>query len=101
MKSITLNITRKQAKAFLNFLANEGYWGQTFCSWDLEHLSYHGKKAEETIFDINGHKLSNVSDYHHSLVIDGGYVSVSESSCYIVDGKKLSSMDYALMKLGF
>ena len=96
MKQVILNIARDQAKSFLNFLANEGYWGQTFCSWDLEH-----GKAEETEFLINGHRLSNVSNYHHQVVIDDGYVSVGENGCYIVGDKEYSNIDYALMRLGF
>ena len=95
MKQIGLNISREQAESFLDFLANETYWGMTFTSWDLEH------GEEETEFIINDHRLSNVSNYHHQLVIDDGYVSVGKNGCYIVNNKEYSNMDYALMRLGF
>ena len=95
MKQVILNITRDQAKSFLDFLANEGYWGQTFTLWDLEH------GAEETEFVINGHTLSNVSDQHHHVVIDNCYVGLYKEGRVHVGDKIYSNIDYALMCLGF
>lgn len=95
MKQIGLNISREQAKAFIDFLANEGYWGQTFTDFDLQH------GAEETEFIINGHRLSNYSNQHHHVVIDDCYVGVQKSGRTHVGEKCYSNMDYALMRLGF
>lgn len=93
MAKVELNLNRETAEFFIDWLANDTYWGHTWCA------EY---ERDDTIFVINGHELSTYSNQHHQLVIDHCYVSVSPVGAIIgIDGKTYSNIEYALKKIGF
>ena len=94
-RRIELNITREQAAAFIDFLANEGYWGQTETYFDINH------GAERVAFIINGHELSNVSNQQRQVVIDNCYCHAGGVSGINENGVEYTPIGYCLKKLGF
>lgn len=95
-KRVELNITKEQAADFIDWLANDTYWGHTITRFDIEH------GAEEVEFIINGHALSNFSNQHHHVLIDRGYCSAHRTfGCYSVQGKEMNNIEYCLYRLGF
>ena len=96
MKEVKLNVTKETALEFVDWLANDTYWGHTLTRFDVDH------GAEEVNFIINGHRLSNVSNQHHHVIIDHVYCSAHRSfGVYIVDGREMSNLEYCMMRLGF
>ena len=94
MKNINLNLTKESAKAFIDWLANDGYWGHTLTAYDINH----GK--EITNFIINGHKLSNYSNLINHVIIDDCYCE-TKNGRIVVNNKEYLPIEYCLMKLGF
>lgn len=96
MKKINLNLTREAAAEFINWLANDGYFGHTETYFDIEH------GAEQVAFVINGHELSNVSNQMHQVVIDGCYTYAGGvARCVGADRIERNPLDHCLHKLGF
>ena len=92
---IELNLTRNQARDFIDWLANDTYWGHTF-----SRAEKHYDEADQ--FLINGHRLSTYSNVHHEVIIDDVYRSASHIGLtYDCDGKEYTNIDYCLHKLGF
>ena len=93
---IKLNITRETAECFIDWLANDTYWGHTLTDFDINH------GAEMIDFVINGHELSNYSNQHHHVVIDHGYCPAwRDFGAVVANGKEYTPIDYCLMRLGF
>ena len=96
MRKIELRLSKEDARAFIDWLANDDYWGHTITYWDVQH------GAEEVAFIINGHELLNYSNQHHHVVIDNCYVCANNSGVRIHSGGEVySPLDYCLKKLGF
>ena len=95
MREVELNLTKEQVAGFIDWLANDEYWGHTISDYELSH------GEEEVVFIINGHRLSNYSGQHHHVVIDNAYVSVHQNIGVIADGQEFKGVEYALYKLGF
>lgn len=93
---VKLVLNAEQVKGFIDWLANDDYWGHTWCA-EYEH--------DDTVFEINGHLLDTYSNQHHHVVIDNGYVCVNEgvTVSYIDGGEwvRVPAIDYAMHKLGF
>ena len=94
-RKVVLNLTKDQAAGFLDWLANDTYWGHALADFDLAH------GAERTDFVINGHILSNYSNQHHHLIIEGCYCPADNIGTVVAGGKKYSPLEYCLSKLGF
>lgn len=88
---VELNLTKGSAAEFINWLANDGYWGHTLTDFEVSH------GAKRTEFIINGHRLSNYSNQMNHVVIDNCYEFVGDYGT--VNG--MEPLEYCLMKLGF
>ena len=95
MKRVNLNLDKETCRTFVDFLANEGYWGNTETHFDIAH------GAEEVIFVINGHELSNVSNQMQQVVIDKRYTYASRAIKTEENGTEYTALDYCLKRLGF
>lgn len=98
MREVSLNMTKEQVAGFIDWLANDGYWGHTLTDFELSH------GEEETVFIINGHRLSNYSNQHRHVVIDNCYVGVNMEHPHMIveNGVEYDNgLVYALAKLGF
>lgn len=93
-RKVELNITKEQAAQFIDWLANDTYWGHTFTRWDIEH------GREEVEFIINGHALSNYSNQHHHVLIDHCYCPAAICTVYY-NCKQYTPIEYCLYRLGF
>ncbi len=95
MRTVELK-SREEARKIINYLANEGYWGNTITYYDVEH------GAEEIKYVVNEHVLSNVSDRVRHVVIDNGYCCADPNAHIVaLDGVERNGVDYCLYKLGF
>lgn len=95
-RKIELNITKEQAAAFIEWLANDEYWGHTITRFELDH------GCEEVEFIINGHALSNYSNQHYSVLIDRCYCPAHKNfGCVSVNGVTMTNIEYCLYRLGF
>ena len=95
MKRVELNITREQAMEFIDWLANDSYWGHTITDFELNH------GEEEVEFVINNHTLSNYSNQHHQVIIDHCYCYAGGvGGCYVND-VCYTPLDYCLYRLGY
>jgi hypothetical protein len=92
---IELNITRDTAAEFINWLANDGYWGHT----DTEFERTHG--VEIDTFVINGHELSSYSNQMHQIVIDHSYCHAGGVGSVTYAGRVYKPLDYCLKRLGY
>lgn len=96
MRQIELNLTKETALFFVDWLANDTYWGHTATYFDVEH------GTERVDFVINGHTLSNVSNQHHHVIIDSGYVPAYRDYGVVVsNGKEYTPIEYCMHKLGY
>ncbi len=91
---VTLNLSAEQTKAFIEWLANDTYWGHTICDYEIQ------QGVPEVHIHINGHVLSNYSNQHHQVVIDNCYCP-TRNEIVGLDGKEYTALDYCLKKLGF
>ena len=94
-RKVELNITKEQAAQFIDWLANDTYWGHTITRFEVEH------GEEEVEFVINGHSLSNYSNQQHQLVIDRCYCYAGGVGGIQVKGKLYTPIEYCLYRLGF
>lgn len=92
---ITLNLSEESARAFVDDLANYDYYGLTDNRFRIEH------GTPETVFLINGHKLTTKSDQIGHLIIDGRYVPAAAHITVVSDGVEYAALDYVLKNLGF
>ena len=88
---VELNLTKESAANFIDWLANDGYWGHTLTRFDVDH------GAKITTFVINGHRLTNYSNQMHQVIIDDCYSYVGHTGT--VNG--MEPLEYYLKKLGF
>lgn len=93
-RRVELNITKEQAADFINWLANDTFWGHTYTRWHIEH------GREEVEFVINGHTLSNYSNQHHHVLIDRCYCPTAHCGVTVA-GKRYLPIEYCLYRLGF
>lgn len=96
MRQIELNLTKETALFFIDWLANDTYWGHTASYFDVDH------GVEEVDFIINGHTLSNTSNQHHHLVIDHCYEPAYRDFGRVhANGKTYMPLEYCMELLGF
>lgn len=91
---VELNLSERQVRDFIDWLANDTYWGHTWCA-DYE--------KDDTVFVINGHTVDTYSNQHHQLVIDNCYISIISSEHLMIraNGRDFTPIDFAMYKLGF
>lgn len=94
-RKVELNISKEQAVDFIDWLANDTYWGHTITRFELEH------GQEEVEFVINGHTLSNYSNQHHQVLIDRCYCYAGGMMGVYVGDRCYTPIEYCLYKLGF